>query len=130
MGRQNDVLLDYFDDNERFADLCNATLFGGLPVIDPAKLEDASARYTQRGRDSRGDITYSSSYRDLKKRLKDAMSSNPSILLISLALLSVYSNSRLASASIRECMTCSGVGSLYWAKRLESVLGDRHRRWA
>lgn len=42
MGRQNDVLLDYFDDNERFADLCNATLFDGLQVIDPAKLEDAS----------------------------------------------------------------------------------------
>ena len=71
MGRQNDVLLDYFDDNERFADLCNATLFGGLPVIDPAKLEDASERYTQRGRSSRGDITYSSRCRDVKKRLKD-----------------------------------------------------------
>lgn len=71
MGRQNDVLLDYFDDNERFADLCNATLFDGLQVIDPAKLEDASERYTQRGRSSRGDITYSSRCRDVKKRLKD-----------------------------------------------------------
>lgn len=71
LGRENDVLLDYFDDNERFADLCNATLFNGLQVIDPAKLEDASERYTQRGRDSRGKITYSSRYRDVKKRLKD-----------------------------------------------------------
>ena len=62
MGRQNDVLLDYFDDNERFADLCNATLFDGLQVIDPAKLEDASE-----GRSSRGDITYSSRCRDVKK---------------------------------------------------------------
>ncbi len=37
MGKQNDVLLDYFDDNERFADLCNGVLFGGRPVIDPEK---------------------------------------------------------------------------------------------
>ena len=44
MGKQNDVLLDYFDDNERFADLCNGVLFGGRPVIDPEKLEDASER--------------------------------------------------------------------------------------
>lgn len=56
MGRQNDVLLDYFDDNERFADLCNATLFGGLPVIDPAKLEDASERAILREAETAGEI--------------------------------------------------------------------------
>ena len=71
MGKQNDVLLDYFDDNERFADLCNGVLFGGRPVIDPEKLEDASERYTQRGKDGKGRNIYRSRYRDVKKRLKD-----------------------------------------------------------
>ena len=71
MGKQNDVLLDYFDDNERFADLCNGVLFGGRPVIDPEKLEDASERYTQRGKDGEGRNIYRSRYRDVKKRLKD-----------------------------------------------------------
>ena len=71
MGKQNDVLLDYFDDNERFADLCNGVLFGGRPIIDPKKLEDASERYTQRGKDGEGRNIYRSRYRDVKKRLKD-----------------------------------------------------------
>ncbi|HIV92812.1 MAG TPA: hypothetical protein H9744_14235 [Candidatus Eisenbergiella stercoravium] len=50
MGKQNDVILDYFDDNERFADLYNGTLFNGRQVIDPEMLEDASEHYTQRSR--------------------------------------------------------------------------------
>ncbi|HJC25877.1 MAG TPA: hypothetical protein H9761_19640 [Candidatus Eisenbergiella merdavium] len=48
MGKQNDVLLDYFDDNERFADFFNGVLFQGRPEIRAQELEDASERYTLR----------------------------------------------------------------------------------
>lgn len=34
------VLKDYWRDNERFADLFNAVLFDGEPVIQPEELED------------------------------------------------------------------------------------------
>ena len=71
MGKQNDVLLDYFDDNERFADLYNATLFGGRQVINPGRLEDASERYTQRSGDKKGNAAYRARFRDVKKRLRD-----------------------------------------------------------
>lgn len=71
MGKQNDVLLDYFDDNERFADLYNATLFGGRQVINPGQLEDASERYTQRSGDKKGNAAYRARFRDVKKRLRD-----------------------------------------------------------
>lgn len=71
MGKQNDVILDYFDDNERFADLYNGTLFNGRQVIDPEMLEDASEHYTQRSRSTEGEKIYRSRYRDVKKRLKD-----------------------------------------------------------
>ena len=75
MRVQNDVLLDYFDDNSRFADLFNGVLFRGRPEICPEELEEASERYTQRegggGKRKKGKIKYRSLFRDLKKRLKD-----------------------------------------------------------
>lgn len=71
LGKQNDVILDYFDDNERFADLYNGTLFNGRQAIDPEMLEDASEHYTQRSRSTGGEKIYRSRYRDVKKRLKD-----------------------------------------------------------
>ena len=46
--KQNDVLLDYFDDNERFADFFNGILFQGRPEVRAEELEEASERYTQR----------------------------------------------------------------------------------
>lgn len=54
MGKQNDVLLDYFDDNNRFADFFNGILFQGRPEIRSEELEEASERYTQRERCGRG----------------------------------------------------------------------------
>ena len=76
--KQNDVLLDYFDDNERFADFFNGILFQGRPEVRAEELEEASERYTQREKNGRrqigakkGEIEYRSRFRDLKKRMKD-----------------------------------------------------------
>ena len=81
MGKQNDVLLDYFNDNNRFADFFNGILFQGYPEIRAEELEEASERYTQReqGGGSRTGtkqekIKYRSRFRDLKKRMKDGES--------------------------------------------------------
>ena len=41
MGKQNDVLLDYFDDNDRFADFFNGILFQGRPEVRAEELEEA-----------------------------------------------------------------------------------------
>ena len=78
LGKQNDVLLDYFNDNNRFADFFNGILFQGYPEIRAEELEEASERYTQReqGGGSRTGtkqekIKYRSRFRDLKKRMKD-----------------------------------------------------------
>ncbi len=69
MGKQNDVLLDYFDDNERFADFFNGVLFQGRPEIRAQELEDASERYTLREKRGKktGTISYRTAFRDLKK---------------------------------------------------------------
>ena len=69
MGKQNDVLLDYFDDNERFADFFNGVLFQGRPEIRAQELEDASERYTLREKRGKktGTIIYRTAFRDLKK---------------------------------------------------------------
>ena len=40
--KQNDVLLDYFDDNDRFADFFNGILFQGRPEVRAEELEEAS----------------------------------------------------------------------------------------
>ena len=76
--KQNDVLLDYFDDNDRFADFFNGILFQGRPEVRAEELEEASERYTQREKNGRrqigakkGEIEYRSRFRDLKKRMKD-----------------------------------------------------------
>ena len=45
MGKYDDAIYDYFSDNERFADLFNAVLFGGKPVLRGEQLESQPERY-------------------------------------------------------------------------------------
>ena len=72
MGVQNDVLLDYFDDNNRFADLFNGVLFRGRPEICPEELEEASERYTQR-EEMRRLINDRQEYRKLDKETMEVI---------------------------------------------------------
>ena len=72
MGVQNDVLLDYFDDNSRFADLFNGVLFRGRPEICPEELEEASERYTQR-EEMRRLINDRQEYRKLDKETMEVI---------------------------------------------------------
>jgi hypothetical protein len=60
----------------------------------------------------------------LKKRLKLAGSSKPNSKAISLELISVYINNRLASRIILSLMSWSGDRSLYFENILLNVLGD------
>ena len=72
MGVQNDVLLDYFDDNSRFADLFNGVLLRGRPEICPEELEEASERYTQR-EEMRRLINDRQEYRKLDKETMEVI---------------------------------------------------------
>ena len=72
MGVQNDVLLDYFDDNSRFADLFNGVLFRGRQEICPEELEEASERYTQR-EEMRRLINDRQEYRKLDKETMEVI---------------------------------------------------------
>lgn len=45
MGKKNDALLTYLEDNARFADLFNYFYFGGMQVVKPQELREASEVY-------------------------------------------------------------------------------------
>ncbi len=47
MGEVNDVLMDYLKDNDRFADLFNAILFGGEAVIGAEELYEGSEVFVE-----------------------------------------------------------------------------------
>ncbi len=65
MGLQNETMLSYLDDNQRFADLFNQLYFKGKQIVDADGLEEASETY--RGKPGEKD---SGRIRDIKKRLK------------------------------------------------------------
>ena len=46
MGMENDALLSYLEDDARFADLFNCFCFGGMQVVKPQELREASEVYT------------------------------------------------------------------------------------
>ena len=48
MGRINNVLMAYLEDNERFADLFNGCCFNGERVIEADKLTEGSGLYLER----------------------------------------------------------------------------------
>lgn len=64
MGKIDLLLFDYFQDNQRFADLFNTVCFGGKPIIDAGKLRDASEKYVDSGLKEK---QVSERVRDLKK---------------------------------------------------------------
>ena len=45
MGKLSNAVLDYFDDNVRFANLFNGSLFGGRNVVNPQELMEGSEVY-------------------------------------------------------------------------------------
>ena len=64
MGRKNEAMLSYLEDEERFADLFNQVYFGGSQVVDAKELEEASEAYHGKPGEKGGRA------RDIKKRLK------------------------------------------------------------
>ena len=65
MGQESDAMMDYLDNNERFANLFNGGCFDGQKVVKPEELEEGSEVY----KEVRGKKTVPRT-RDLKKRLK------------------------------------------------------------
>ena len=65
LGQESNAMMDYLDDNERFADLYNGGCFEGQEMVKPEELEEGSEVY----KEDRGRKTTSRT-RDLKKRLK------------------------------------------------------------
>ena len=89
MGKENDVILEYLDVKEHFADLFNGTYFNGERAVDAQGLEDSSSVYwdnfqeeaavlevlgeTMRSSQQQRTV-HSERRRDLKKKLKSGNS--------------------------------------------------------
>lgn len=71
MGKENNILCNYLNDRERFADLFNGSFFGGRQVVKPGDLMEMSGVYT--GQTPNGTHTYNRT-RDLIKQLKNGIS--------------------------------------------------------
>ncbi len=71
MGMENDALLSYLEDDARFADLFNCFCFGGMQVVKPQELREASEVYTAApdGKDRKGGKD-GQRIRDIKRRLE------------------------------------------------------------
>ena len=70
MGKKENPLLDYYSQNERFAQLLNGWLFQGKPHWKAGDLRGADRRQDGKSEKSR---TYRHKYRDLYKELDDAL---------------------------------------------------------
>ncbi len=76
MGKYDDAMYRYLSDNERFADLFNAVLFDGRPVVRGELLEDASERCVDVFSDAVfqakavEQLRYERSIRDIRKRMR------------------------------------------------------------
>lgn len=71
MAKADNALQEYWDDEEKFADLFNAKLFGGEKVILPEKLSELDSRGTMKisGKGKKESVS-TSVYRDLVKVTK------------------------------------------------------------
>lgn len=71
MGKQDNALYHYLEDNRRFADLFNGAVFQGKMVVSGSMLESDDGRYVEfEGNEDKAKHGTKSRYRDLKKRLK------------------------------------------------------------
>lgn len=74
MGKINNVINRYLDDERRFADLFNGIWFQGKGVISPEALQDCSERYITEAKECNANGGRAKSRertRDIKKRLSD-----------------------------------------------------------
>ncbi len=65
MGKENNAVLSYLEDNERFADVFNCFYFGGREVIKPQEMMEASEVYAAEPAEKEGQRI-----RDIIKHLK------------------------------------------------------------
>ncbi len=65
MGQESDAMMDYLNDNRRFADLYNGGVFQGQEIVKPEELDEGSEVYKEDGLKKT-----TTRIRDLKKRLK------------------------------------------------------------
>ena len=91
MGAKDRKANEYFADNRRFADMCNAVLFGGRTVILPEALEatDTTELLSVLGMDGK-EISFQK-WRDLLKRVIIKKNQNVYLVLIGAELQSEYS---------------------------------------
>lgn len=70
MGKDNNALCEYLDNNERFADLFNAQFFQGKQVVTPDELESISEKYIEKPVKTHHNQITTERIRDIQKRLK------------------------------------------------------------
>lgn len=65
--KDNVVTKKYMSDNEKFADVFNYVLYGGLPFIKPEELYDCDANELMMKENDKGDVVVKDKLRDIKK---------------------------------------------------------------
>ena len=70
MGKDNNALCEYLDNNERSADLFNAQFFQGKQVVTPDELESISEKYIEKPVKTHHNQITTERIRDIQKRLK------------------------------------------------------------
>lgn len=70
MGKESDAIMDYLEDNRRFADLFNGSLFQGKEIVSAGDLIEGSEVYKESGQKLTGEKKTTTRIRDIKKRLK------------------------------------------------------------
>lgn len=110
MGKENNVMLSFLDDNERFADLFNYAYFGGEQVVKAEELQEASEVYISKAERRGRQRT-----RDIKKRLKSGKE---------LKILAVESQSQVSYIMPWRCMDydCREYG-----KQISEIQGRNHK---
>ena len=71
MGKYDDAMYRYLEDNDRFADLFNGALFHGEELLQGDMLESDSGRYVTAAEKPDGGPKTGNRFRDLKKRMKN-----------------------------------------------------------
>ena len=85
MGRADNALQEYWEDEEKFADLFNAMLFGGKKVILPEQLTETDTRKNVTVKKNTGDVQEKIPlYRDLVKVAKIYKGSGVELVILGL----------------------------------------------
>lgn len=111
MGRENNAICAYLNDNRRFADLFNVTFFHGKQIVKPEDLENISEKYVEKPATRNSTQKTTERIRDIQKRMKSGAI---------LRILSVESQTHVDYTMPWRCMNYD---SLEYGKQIKEIKG-------